>query len=169
MPVNLELKIKVESHIPFRKILNNTGAENRGVLKQKDVYYSVPSGLLKLRIENGDESLIFYERDESGKKRWSDYRVIYFKSKNSEKIFSSLFETETVVEKKRELFLFDDTRIHLDTVKNLGKFLELETLVVRGKKDAQKRFDKIVELLKLDTSKQIRNSYRDLMIRKMNK
>ncbi|GBD88386.1 CYTH domain protein [bacterium BMS3Abin03] len=169
MPVNLELKIKVDSHIPYRKILKNTGAKNRGVLNQKDIYYQVPSGLLKLRIENGNESLILYERDESGKKRWSDYRVIYFKSKKSEKIFSSVFEIETVVEKKRELFLFDNTRIHLDTVKNLGKFLELETLVVRGKKDAQKRFDNIIKLLKLDTSKQIRNSYRDLMIGKVNK
>ena len=169
MPVNLELKIKVESHIPFRKILKNIGAENRGLLKQKDIYYSVTSGLLKLRIENGGESLILYKRDESGKKRWSDYRVIYFKSKNSEKIFSSLFETETIVEKKRELFLFDESRIHLDTVKNLGKFIEIETLVINGKKDAQKRFDRIIELLKLDTSKQIRNSYRDLMIGKVNK
>lgn len=169
MPLNLELKIKVKSHIPFRRILKNTGAENRGLLKQKDIYYSVPSGLLKLRIENGNESLIMYERDESGKKRWSDYSVIYFESKKSEKIFSPLFEIETVVEKNRELFYLDDTRVHLDTVKNLGKFLELETLVVRGKKDAQKRFDKIIELLKLDTSKQIRNSYRDLMIAKVNK
>ena len=67
------------------------------------------------------------------------------------------------------LFLFNNTRIHLDNVKGLGKFLELETLVVNGKPDAEKRFKEIVYFLKLDQSKQIRKSYRDLIIEKKTK
>ena len=164
MPINLELKIRVTSHQSLKKILEQIGAENKGMLKQKDVYYSVPNGLLKLRIENGNESLIFYNRNENDENRWSDFEVLQFANAKGEKFFSKLFDVEIIVKKKRELFYYDDTRIHLDKVNNLGKFLELETLVINGKADAQKRFAKIISLLKLDESKQIRKSYRDLLM-----
>ena len=164
MPTNLELKIRVISHQALKKILEQIGAQNKGILNQKDVYYSVPNGLLKLRIENLNESLIFYNRNENDKNRWSDFEVLKFTHGKGEKFFSNLFDVEVIVKKKRELFYYDDTRIHLDTVKFLGKFLELETLVINGKVDAKNRFSKIISLLKLDESKQIRKSYRDLLI-----
>jgi len=164
MPTNLELKIRVTSHQSLKKILLQIGAENRGILNQKDVYYSVPNGLLKLRIENRIESLIFYNRNEENINRWSDFEFIKFANGGGEKFFNKLFDVEVIVKKKRELFYYDDTRIHLDTVKLLGNFLELETLVIKGKTDAKKRFAKIKNLLKLDESKQIRKSYRDLLI-----
>lgn len=134
------------------------------MLNQIDVYYSVPNGLLKLRIENGNESLIFYNRNENDKNRWSDFEFLEFANSNGEKFFNNLFDVEVIVKKKRRLFYYDDTRIHLDKVNNLGNFLELETLVINGKADAKKRFAKIISLLKLDESKQIRKSYRDLLM-----
>jgi predicted adenylyl cyclase CyaB len=164
MPTNLELKIGVTSHQSIKKILLQIGAENRGILNQKDVYYSVSNGLLKLRIENGNESLIYYNRNENDKNRWSDFEVLKFANGNGEKFFKKLFDVEITVLKKRELFYYEDTRIHLDTVKTLGKFLELETLVINDKADAKKRFEKIKNLLKLDGSKQIRKSYRDILM-----
>ena len=164
MPTNLELKIRLTSHQSLKKILLQIGAESRGMLIQKDVYYSVPNGLLKLRIENGNESLIFYNRNENDKNRWSDFEYLKFTAGKGEKFFNKLFDVEVIVKKNRELFYYDDTRIHLDTVNNLGKFLELETLVINGKADAKKRFAKIIRLLKLDESKQIRKSYRDLLM-----
>ena len=163
MPTNLELKIRVISHQALKKILEQIGAENKGILNQKDVYYSALNGLLKLRIENGNESLIFYNRNENDKSRWSDFEVLKFTNGKGEKFFSNLFDVEVIVKKERELFYYDDTRIHLDTVNNLGKYLELETLVINGKVDAKKRFANIIRLLKLDESKQIRKSYRDLL------
>ena len=167
MPTNLELKIRVISHQALKKILEQIGAENKGILNQKDVYYSALNGLLKLRIENGNESLIFYNRNENDKSRWSDFEVLKFTNGKGEKFFSNLFDVEVIVKKERELFYYDDTRIHLDTVNYLGKFLELETLVINGKADAKKRFAKIIRLLKLDESKQIRKSYRDLLMENM--
>jgi len=164
MPTNLELKIRVTSHQSLKKILLQIGAVNKGILNQKDVYYSIPNGLLKLRIENRNESLIFYNRNENDKNRWSDFEVLEFANGNAEKFFNNLFDVEIIVKKKRELFYYDDTRIHIDTVKFLGKFLELETLVINGKADAKKRFEKIKSLLKLNESKQIRKSYKDLLV-----
>lgn len=164
MLTNLELKIRVTSHQSLKKILLQIGAEDRGILNQKDVYYSVQNGLLKLRIENGNESLILYNRNEENKNRWSDFEFIKFANGGGEKFFKKLFGVEVIVKKKRELFYFDNTRIHLDKVKSLGNFLELETLVINNKSDAKRRFEKIKNLLKLDESKQIRKSYRDLLI-----
>jgi predicted adenylyl cyclase CyaB len=164
VPTNLELKIRVTSHQSLKKILEQIGAENKGMLNQKDVYYSIPNGLLKLRIENRYESLIFYNRNENDKNRWSDFEVLQFANAKGEKFFNNLFDVEVIIKKKRELFYYDDTRIHLDKVNNLGKFLELETRVINGKVDAKKRFEKIISLLKLDESKQIRKSYKDLLM-----
>lgn len=164
MPVNLELKIKVASHSKLKKLLSKIKADRKGILNQEDIYYKTDRGLLKLRIENGNESLIYYQREEKKSNRWSDFDYINFKDCNGRKFFNRIFKPETVVQKKRELFYYDNTRIHLDTVKSLGKFLELETLVIKEKADAKKRFNKIIKLLELDNSEEIRKSYRDIMI-----
>ena len=166
MPKNLELKINVNSHQIFRKKLIAIGADNLGILNQKDVYYKVPEGLLKLRIENGIESLIFYRRDENTKNRWSNYNILKIENGDGEKFLRKIFAIETIVEKSRELFFFDNTRIHLDKVKSLGNYLELETLVLQSKAEAKRRFEKIRNHLGLDISKQIKKSYRDLLLNK---
>lgn len=162
MAVNLELKIKTGSHQKYISTLEKVNASYEGILKQKDVYYKIPKGLLKLRIENGSYSLIKYLRDEKGK-RWSNYELLFLTGKNPEKYLSEIFKIAAVVEKKRTLYLYKGTRIHLDEVKGLGKFLELETVADGGKADAQQRFDEIAGLLNLDTSKQIRSSYKNLI------
>ncbi len=166
MPLNLELKIKLDSYDSIKKKLSKIKAEFVKTLKQKDVYYKINSGLLKLRIENGSQSIIKYLRDEKGKDRFSNFEVLHFSSGDAEKFFKDMYKVETIVEKKRQLFIFDNTRVHLDEVKGLGKFLELETLVLDGKRDAQRRYNEIVRLLSLDRYESIRKSYRDLMLEK---
>ncbi|MCX6151616.1 MAG: class IV adenylate cyclase [Ignavibacteriales bacterium] len=165
MPVNLELKLKLDSNRKTKTILKRINADFQTVLKQRDVYFKIKDGLLKLRIQNTNCELIKYIRDESGNTRWSNYEIIKIDGNNVEKFFKSVFEIETIVEKKRELWLYHNTRIHLDTVKNLGTFLELETLVLNGKSNAEKRFNEIISLLQLDLKKQILFSYRDLMLK----
>ncbi len=169
MPVNLELKVELNSHNGIKKILAKINAEFVKTLKQKDVYYKTHSGLLKLRIENGEQSIIKYLREENGKDRFSNFEVLHFASGDAEKFFKDIYKIETIVEKKRQLYLYNNTRIHLDEVKGLGKFLELETLVLNGKQDAKKRYDRIALLLSLDKYESIRKSYRDLMLGNKNK
>ncbi len=166
MPVNLELKIKLNSIRGIKSLLKKNNIELKEILNQKDIYYKIKAGsLLKLRIENGRMSLIKYNREEKKKNRWSDFYVITIKGRATEKVFEEIFRVDAIVEKKRELYLFLDTRIHIDAVKNLGFFLELETLVFdNDKKDAKKRFDEVVNTLQLDVKSQIRKSYRDLII-----
>ena len=163
MPRNLELKIKCDFFDEVKNCLEEINADYTGELNQKDIYFRVENRLLKLRIENGEQSLIKYTRDETGKDRWSDFQVIKLPDQNAEDFFEDLFDIETVVEKKRLVYIYDNTRIHLDKVKGLGEFLELETLVLNGLKDAKSRFNYMVKKLKLDLSSQIKNSYKILI------
>ncbi len=166
MAENLELKLKLQSHQPVLKILKDLKADYKGLLIQKDIYYKTEKGLLKLRIEVNKHTLIFYLRDEKSKDRFSDFEILNVEGSNAEGFFGKIFNLEAIVEKNRKLFMFDNTRIHLDTVKNLGKFIELETLVLAGKKDAKKRFDRLVKILNLPLDNQIKCSYRDLILNK---
>lgn len=162
MPLNLELKIKVGSHSKLEKILTENNAEFKGTLIQKDIYYKVKHGLLKLRIENGKHTLIKYLRDESGK-RWSNYELLELVGKNPARYLEDILTVETIVEKKRKLYLYDNTRIHLDDVKGLGKYLELETLLVDDKINATKRFEHVKKMLVIENVEQIRASYKNLL------
>lgn len=166
MPQNLEVKIKFASFNEIKNKLEIIGAKFISTLNQKDIYYKNSKGLLKLRIENGKETLIQYNRNENSPNRWSNYSLLEFNQGNAEKFFKKVFEAETVVEKRRLLYMYKNTRVHLDKIKHLGNFLELETLVINGQNDAKKRFNEIVSLLKLDLNQQIKKSNRDLMLEK---
>jgi len=166
LPVNLELKIKIDSFDYLIEKLKSINAQQDSILLQRDIYYKIPAGLLKLRIENGTKTFIFYNRDEISENRWSDFNLLKIEDDNAEEFLSKLFVVEEVVEKERKLFWFNNTRIHLDEVKELGSFLELETIVLDGKEEAEKRFDEIVRLLNLDVSKQIKKSYKNLIAEK---
>ncbi len=164
MPKNLEIKVKLSSHNEVKTILIKNKIHFEGLLIQKDIYYKVDKGILKLRIENDNQTLIFYDRNEKSKKRWSDYHLLEINKTDGNKYLKRFLGVLTIVNKKRELYLYDNTRIHLDYVKNLGYFLELETVVLNGLKDAEKRFNHLLDLLNLRDKKEIRASYKDFLI-----
>ncbi|MFA3783927.1 CYTH domain-containing protein [Melioribacteraceae bacterium 4301-Me] len=165
MPINLELKIPLLSFNEVEKLLSKYRIKKEKIIKQKDIYYKNKKALLKMRIEDGKYYLIKYNRDEK-KTRWSNYQIIELTGERIEKYFSEVLEPIVTVEKVRRLYLYNNTRIHLDDVKKLGKFLELETVVSRNKNFALNEFNKIVSMLNLNVSSQIRASYKDLLLNK---
>lgn len=166
MAKNLEIKVQLKSHKDVKKILNKNKIHFKELLNQKDVYYKVNRGILKLRIENGIQTLIFYDRNEKSKKRWSDYYLLDLNSIDANVYLKRFLDVMVIVKKRRELFLYKNTRIHLDYVQGLGYFLELETRVINGLKDAEKRFNYLLNLLELRSKKEIRASYKDLLLAK---
>ena len=84
-----------------------------------------------------------------------------------EKILSIFFTIKAVVSKKRILYVYKHTRIHLDEVENLGNFLELETVFDR--KDPQYDFyhehNIVINTLGLHQYKKIKSSYSDLILK----
>ena len=169
MPKNLEIKVKLSSHKEVKSILKKNKIQFKELLIQEDIYYKVDKGILKLRIEDDNQTLIFYDRNEKSKKRWSDYHLLEINKTDGTEYLKRFLDVLVIVNKKRELYLYNNTRIHLDNVKNLGYFLELETVVLNGLKDAEKRFNHLLDLLNLRDKKEIRASYKDLLLGKTRK
>jgi len=166
MAQNIELKIKLEEFSVVTEILHQNNIKLETILRQRDIYYKNKNGLLKLRIYNGSGELIFYQRNEDDKDRVSNYHLLKVDPGYAEDFFSKLFEIEVEVIKERRLYLYKNTRIHLDEVDKLGSFLELETVVNTSLHEGKNEFSEVVQLLNLDLNKQIKTSYRTLLLEK---
>jgi len=108
------------------------GAGDEGVLVQRDTYFEVPRGRLKLREEEGrGAQLVAYERPDDPAVRVSAYHLIDVPDPAA--AIAGLTATHgpprVVVAKRRHLLLLHNVRIHLDEVEGLGRFVELEAVV----------------------------------------
>lgn len=75
--------------------------------------------------------------------------------------------TSVIVKKERILYIFQNTRIHLDRVMGLGNFLELETVISKQKmSQAENKHRAVLRALELDTCEKIPVSYSDLLLAK---
>ena len=168
MPTNLEIKAKYPSLAKARKISRDLGARFGGTLKQTDTYFKVKQGRLKLREINKKElELIYYRRGDSKGNRYSDYTVLPLQRKEAAKrVLESLFETLVVVRKRRELFLYKNSRIHIDTVAGLGAFVEFEVLVVRGERQAQDLMSSLRREFGINSASLIGGSYSDMLLKR---
>jgi adenylate cyclase class 2 len=106
------------------------GAEDHGVIEQRDTYFNVTSGGLKLREESpGSAHLIQFERADEPQQRESRYRIIGVEDgAQLRAALQSALGVSVVVAKRRRLHMWRDVRIHLDDVDGLGTFIELEAV-----------------------------------------
>lgn len=165
---NIELKIKVSNFQGIEKSLKLLGAKYRGVLRQKDTYFNCVRGRLKIReINNKNGELIFYQRPDSAINKLCDYSLVSLDRARLQQLKSILAATagiKVIVSKRRHLWLLKNTRVHLDQVDKLGKFLELETVLGKtSKAKGEKEYFEIYRLLKLGRFKKINKSYSDLL------
>jgi predicted adenylyl cyclase CyaB len=163
----LELKCKVESLDEVKKSVNKLKARYIGVFHQIDTYFNVQKGRLKLReVENEKKSnLIYYEREDILKPKKSDVLIVEVQNTESLKeIMMKVLGKKVVIDKTREIYRYKDTQIHLDTVKDLGSFLEFE----RRLNDLQRDHETLEELIRhFDLKKEdlVRGSYSDLALK----
>jgi predicted adenylyl cyclase CyaB len=167
MPQNLELKARISSMSEAVRAARSLHMRSKGILHQRDVYYNVPHGRLKLRIINTCAAeLIYYNRPDKKGHRYSDYCILPV---SNPKLFNALctaaFGQKVVVEKKRRLYLYKNARIHLDDVRELGAFIEFEVLVKYGKQQAQTLLKFLLEHFGINHSATIAGSYSDLLLR----
>jgi homotetrameric cytidine deaminase len=142
------------------------GASDESVIVQRDTYFRVPSGRLKLREEEpGGAHLISYARPDDADVRVSSYRVV----PAGDGTLAALTETlgvDVVVEKRRHLLLWENVRIHLDEVTGLGSFIELEA-VAEDDSDLSQERAKVDRLIKeLGIGELSAGSYADATLRK---
>jgi len=168
MPKNLELKSPYDSLSRGNRIARAIGAVHHGTLRQVDTYFNVRSGRLKLREIDGEEfELIYYKRANAKTSRYSDYRIVPLTEPRSARdLFRVLFGVSVVVRKKRTLFLYQNARIHIDSVERLGTFIEFEVVVNRGKKQARALMQFLRKEFRVDPTSIVGGSYSDLLRRK---
>jgi homotetrameric cytidine deaminase len=165
---NIELKATDPDPGRSLAICLDLGAEDRGVLVQRDTYFRVPEGRLKLREETpGGAALIQYRRDDRAQARESRYRIAPVEDGGAlREALDAALGTLVVVDKRRRLLLWEGVRIHLDAVDGLGSFLELEgvapadsDLSAEGARVAQ-----LSEALVLGEDRILADSYSDRLL-----
>lgn len=182
MAKNLEFKGQFQSLDGLYPRLSDLNATHHETVHQIDTYFHVTNvkdaprskacePRLKLREANGwsEGWLIYYERPNQDGSRYSQYQLCEIADPGSLKgLLTLALGIKTIVKKQREVWMFNDTRIHLDTVADLGQFVELET-VFRGQTEAEAiREHQHVKIgLHLNTVDPIAVSYSDLVMQKL--
>lgn len=131
MARNVEVKARVESIESISRKAAALADDGPIEIIQDDTFFACNNGRLKLRVFSPDEGqLIFYRRaDQKGPKE-SFYLISHTTSPNVLRESLSLaYGQAGRVFKNRTLYLIGRTRIHLDRVRGLGNFLELEVVL----------------------------------------
>src|SRR5262245_55226928 len=126
---NVEYKAELRDIELARSICRAVKAKHVGLFEQTDTYYRIPDARLKKRQTAGQPTeYIYYNRADSTTPKVSRY-VVYTEIEAAERFGRSELPIWVVVKKRRDLFMLDYIRIHLDQVQGLGNFLEFEAMV----------------------------------------
>jgi predicted adenylyl cyclase CyaB len=134
MASNVEIKARIDITAELVARVAAMADEGPFEIAQDDTFFNCASGRLKLRaFGDGSGQLIFYRRpDQQGPKE--SYYLISATAEPEllRAVLSEAHGQAGRVEKQRTLYLAGRTRIHLDRVKGLGEFLELEVVLGVG-------------------------------------
>jgi adenylate cyclase class IV len=137
------------------------------VLHQTDTFYRAPCGRLKLRrFGDGTGELIAYDRPDRAGPKHSSYVISPAGDPDSlhEALTRSL-GVRGVVDKHREVILVGQTRVHLDEVTGLGRFLELEVVLDEGQSlaDGEAIAAELMDAFGVEPGALVEGAYIDLL------
>ncbi len=169
--INIEIKAKCFHPEKVEAFLLANGAVYKGTDHQKDTYFNVPSGRLKLRQGNIEKNLIFYNRPDQAGPKQSDFLLSpVADGAAQEKLLEKALGIKVVVEKYRKIFFIDNIKFHLDEVPGLGSFVEIEagnltapSLTIEQLKEQCDHFMKAFEIAESDL---VLHSYSDMLLAK---
>ena len=167
--INVEIKARCSDPDSIEKILREKGADFRGTDHQVDTYFNVAKGRMKLREGNIENALIFYERNNQAGPKISN--VILHKTSSGgtlKPILEKSLGVLTVVDKTRKIFFIDHVKFHIDDVKGLGNFVEIEAIDLKGilgKEQLQKDCEYFMAELGIRQEDLESRSYSDLLIK----
>jgi predicted adenylyl cyclase CyaB len=164
---NIELKARLPDPAAARKAAVALATQSLGTQHQIDTYFDCREGRLKLReIDGISAELIWYDRTDRRGPKASDYvRVPVANPQTLKAALSAALGVRVVVQKRREIFLVDNVRIHLDEVVSLGSFLKFEAVLGPDSSDADGRaqLDRLTEAFSVSTDDLLAGSYADLL------
>ena len=127
---NIEIKAKIRDYEKVKRLIEKLCPVPIRTEQQLDTFFNTPKGRLKLRESDGQSAIIYYDRKDSFEPSQSDIAISYTENSDTLKsVLSKSLGIRGIVNKNRILYKYEQTRIHLDDVKGLGKFLELEVVL----------------------------------------
>jgi adenylate cyclase class IV len=130
---NVEYKAELRDPSLARAVCGRIGALHIGTLRQTDTYYRIPDGRLKKRETEGEPvEFIFYHRANRLRPKLSHF-TIYDEAAAAARFGQLPLPIWVTVRKVRDLWTYQDVRIHLDEVEGLGAFLEFEAMVTNDR------------------------------------
>jgi adenylate cyclase, class 2 len=166
--LNFEFKAHLRDATHVRAVLKRRRARSLGTDHQIDTYFRVPAGRLKIREGRLENALIFYQRTDAARARRSTVEMVLLPRRNSVRaILSRALGVLAVVDKRREIYFAGNVKIHLDRVRGLGTFVEVEAMTrtgdIRKVRDQAEKFRKEFAIPSADIVPQ---SYSDLILQK---
>jgi predicted adenylyl cyclase CyaB len=167
MPANIEIKAYArdfEALCSKAEVLSDTPCQE---IPQVDTFFNCSIGRIKLRELNpAYAQLVYYQRPDVGGPKHSEYLIYETPNPQSLKeILAQAYGIRGVVSKVRYLYLVGQTRIQLDDVEGLGKFIELEVVLRPGQSDEEGRAvaEDLVHKLGIQPGDFIEGAYMDLI------
>ena len=131
MAKNIEIKARVLNKDYLVALVEQVADSGPVEIRQDDTFFRCSNGRLKLRqLSPNHGELIYYNRPDTSGPKESFY--IITETTEPEQLRKTLDLALGVtgrVRKKRLLYMYGVTRIHLDAVEGLGNFVELEVVL----------------------------------------
>lgn len=167
---SIEIKASCKTPNKIRGILLKNKADYKGTDHQIDTYFKVAKGRLKLREGKIENALIHYERENKNGPKQS--KITMFQTNKTSALKDTLTKSTgilVIVDKLREIYYIDNVKFHIDKVKRLGSFMEIEAIDKDGsigKKKLLKQCNYYLKLFGVDKKDLIAVSYSDLLLKK---
>jgi len=173
--LEIELKVRVFPLDPVRKQLIEHNAQFCGRVHEHDVYYNAPyrdfsvtDEALRVRYTN-DHAVVTYKGAKlktSGLKAREELSIAVESGEIFEKMLDRLgFSKTAEVNKWRENYRLGNASISLDTVDELGTFVEIEVMADNDDSDASAQIEKISKEIGIH-GEPILTSYLELLLSK---
>lgn len=127
---NIEIKAKIRDYEKVKRLVEELCPIPIQTEHQEDTFFNTSKGRLKLRESDDTSALIYYDRKDSFEPIQSDIAISFIENPDTLKpVLSKSLGIRGIVKKKRILYKYGLTRIHIDEVEGLGRFIELEVVL----------------------------------------
>jgi adenylate cyclase class 2 len=166
--LNFEFKARAGDLARLEEKLLGLNPKFIGEDHQIDTYFNVERGRLKLREGNIENSLIYYEREDSAGAKSSKILLYQHAPDGALKeILSKISGIRVVVDKRRRIYFIGNVKFHFDTLESLGTFVEVEAIDRDGSlgiEELQKQCRHYADFFGITGSDYVSESYSDLIL-----
>ena len=166
--INIEIKARTSNPGKVRNQLLENNAAFMGTDQQTDTYFNVPVGRLKLRQGNIENALIYYTRTNQAGPKQINCEVWPAPDSNGlRQILENCLGILVTVTKTREIYFIDNIKFHIDTIRELGNFIEIEASNKTADVSSEKLNEQcrhFMELFGIKDEELLEASYSDMLL-----